>query len=111
MQKIEEKHLVELSPERGRTDNALLDSDVEIRMNLLALPTPPSSRRGVVANLASTELAGAQQNLNGTGNRNTRYDVTCDPTPSLITTPAHALRDGGAASGVSYIGTNELRKI
>ena len=95
MSKIEEQHLVESHPERGRTDNVLLDSDVEIKTNLLALPTPPSSRRRVVANFASTdELAGAQKE-----NINTKNDVIGRPTPKPLTTPAHAWEWHGAAGG------------
>ena len=58
MSKTEEQHLVEPGPERGQTGNTLLDSDVEVKQ-VLALPTPPSSKRRLVANFDS-ELAGAQ---------------------------------------------------
>ena len=54
---------VESTPGMGRTvGNMLVDSDVEIRP-ILALPTPPSTKRRVAANFASTELAGAQKGI------------------------------------------------
>ena len=54
---------VESTPGMGRTvGNMLVDSDVEIRP-ILALPTPPSTKRKVAANFASTELAGAQKDI------------------------------------------------
>ena len=94
--KIEEQHLVEPSPGRGRTENVLLDSDIEVNTGLIALPTPPSSRRRVVANFASTdELAGAQ-NIS----RNRTVDsVIGGPTSNPLTTPAHAYGRYDAAGG------------
>ena len=61
MYQIGERHPVEPNPERGRTEKVLLDSDIEIRTNLLAQPTPPPSGHGLVSRSASAELAGAQQ--------------------------------------------------
>ena len=80
MYESEEEHLVEPSPERGQTGNILLDSDVDIK-KVLTLPTPPSSKRRVVANFG--ELAGAQINKTF-GNI---YDGSL--APNLIPTPSH----------------------
>ena len=85
MYQIGERHPVEPNPERGRTENVLLDSDIDIRMNLLAQPTPPPSGRSLVDHPASTELAGAQQLSFRNDAR--LYD---GPTPTPLTTTAAA---------------------
>ena len=83
MYQIGERHPVEPNPERGRTENVLLDSDIEIRTNLLAQPTPPPSGHGLVSRSASAELAGAQQLSFRNGDRLYR-----GPTPTPLTTTA-----------------------
>jgi hypothetical protein len=89
MDKIKGNPLVEPTPEKGRTGNALMDSDIEIK-NILALPTPPSTKRRVVANFASTELAGAQN--------------VYSPAQTTLTTSAHVpLILSSTAAGVSVI--------
>ena len=89
MLKIEEQHLVEPCPERGRTGNVLVDSDVEVRTDLLACPTPPSSRRRVIANFGNTGLAGAQTSTPFDSIGVTVNTVSCGPTPTPSTTPVY----------------------
>jgi len=89
MQKSTGNPLVEPTPEKGRTGNMLIDSDVEIK-SILALPTPPSTKRKVAANFASTELAGAQS--------------AYSPAQTPIATSAHVpLYFSSTAAGVSVI--------
>ena len=89
MQKSTGNPLVEPTPEKGRTGNILIDSDVEIK-SILALPTPPSTKRKVAANFASTELAGAQS--------------AYSPAQTPITTSAHVpLYFSSTAAGVCVI--------
>ena len=87
MYQIGEQHPVEPSPGRGRTANVLLDSDIDVRMPLLAQPTPPPSGRGAGDHPASTELAGAQQ-------LSFRNDVSLydGPTPNPLTVTARGDR-------------------
>ena len=83
MYQIGERHPVEPNPERGRTENVLLDSDIDIRTNLLAQPTPPPSGHGLVSRSASAELAGAQQLSFRNDER-----LYGDPTPNPLTMTA-----------------------
>ena len=61
----------------------LLDSDIDIRTNLLAQPTPPPSGHGLVSRSASAELAGAQQLSFRNDDR-----LYGGPTPTPLTTTA-----------------------
>ena len=98
MLKIEEQHLVEPCPERGRTGNVLIDSDVEVRKDLLACPTPPSSRRRVIANFDNTGLAGSQTSTPFDSLGVTENAVSCGPTPIPSTTPVYV--DAAVRAGV-----------
>ena len=97
MQKSTGNPLVEPTPEKGRTGNMLIDSDVEIK-SILALPTPPSTKRKVAANFASTELAGAQS--------------AYSPAQTPIATSAHVpLCFSSTAAGVSVINGAQRRGL
>ena len=83
--KVEEQHLAESYPEmKDRTGNIILDSDIEVKQ-VLALPTPPSSKRRVVANFASPELAGAQQKV--VSNSGLNVNNVDSSVPNLILLP------------------------
>ena len=99
MYKSGEQHPVEPSPERGQTNNALLDSDIDFRMPLLTQPTPPPSGRGEGGHFASTELAGAQQL--SFRNEARLYDGLA-PNPLTLTARGDRVMDDGRSGRVTF---------